>query len=236
MVSIDQSKIHSVLLIEDDEETAEFVSRLLHGAGYETSIVDRGEDALQRIAEIGPDIVLLDIRLPDISGIEILRQIRANSIMPIIVVSGFGKDNERVIALESGADDFIVKPFSSPELVARVKALLRRVEWGPKSKNVLSVRGLLIDIPRRQASINGRELRLTPIEYDILTTLMRSAGRVISHDELLDTVWGEQYVGDFSVLRVNISRLRYKIEKYPRHPVYIVTVPGQGYWIPVSNP
>jgi DNA-binding response OmpR family regulator len=120
-------------------------------------------------------------------------------------------------------------------LVARVKALLRRVEWTPKPETRLVVRRLELDMPRRQATIRGKRLHLTPIEYSILVTLMRTAGQVVSHDELLQAVWGDEYRGDFSVLRVNISRLRQKLEENPRRPTYIVTVPGQGYWMPTRR-
>jgi DNA-binding response OmpR family regulator len=153
----------------------------------------------------------------------------------MIVLSGFGKDRDRVVALEAGADDYMAKPFSPEELVARVKALLRRVEWTPKPETHLRVRELELDMPRRQATIRGIRLHLTPIEYGILVKLMRNAGQVIDHDELLRSVWGDQYRGDFSVLRVNISRLRQKLEENPRRPAYIVTAPGQGYWMPTNR-
>jgi two-component system KDP operon response regulator KdpE len=234
MVMTAEETLH-VLVVEDDEDTAEVVTTLLKDAGFEASAVDEGRVALDEITRLRPDLVLLDINLPDINGLEVLRTVRAHSFLPMIVLSGFGKERDRVNALESGADDYMSKPFSPEELIARVRALLRRVEWTPKPETKLHVRRLELDMPRRQAMMNGNRLHLTPIEYGILVTLMRSAGKVISHDELLRAVWGENYRGDFSVLRVNISRLRQKIEDNPRRPTYIVTVPGQGYWMPTGR-
>lgn len=224
-----------ILVVEDDEDTAEVICALLADAGFHASAVDRGELALSRIAANAPDLVLLDINLPDIDGLEVLKSVRTHSFLPMIVLSGYGRDRDRVTALEVGADDYMAKPFSPEELVARVRALLRRVEWTPKPETHLQVRHLELDMPRRQARIRGTRLHLTPIEYGILVMLMRNAGQVVSHDDLLRSVWGDQYRGDYSVLRVNISRLRQKLEENPRRPTYIVTVPGQGYWMPTRR-
>lgn len=234
MVTLDEETLQ-ILVVEDDEDTAEVVCTLLEEAGYQATTVDRGETALDEIAALSPDLVLLDIKLPDINGLDVLKTVRAHSFLPMIVLSGYGNDRDRVIALESGADDYMAKPFSPEELVARVKALLRRVEWTPKPENKLRVRQLELDMPRRQATLSGRKLHLTPIEYGILVTLMRNAGKIISHDELLQAVWGDNYREDYSVLRVNVSRLRQKMEENPRRPTYIVTVPGRGYWMPVAR-
>jgi two-component system KDP operon response regulator KdpE len=225
-----------ILIVEDYEETAEVVCTLLNEAGYNAVAVDRGEIALSEIASTQPDLVLLDIGLPDIDGMEVLKQVRTHSFLPMIVLSGYGRERDKVTALEAGADDFMAKPFSPEELVARVAALLRRIDWTPQPETKLVVRQLELDSPRRQATIRGQRLHLTPIEYGILVTMMRSAGQLVTHDELLLGVWGDQYKGDYSVLRVNISRLRQKIEQNPRHPTYIVTVPGQGYRMPVERP
>lgn len=234
MVSV-QDRALNVLIVEDDEDTAEVIETLLHDAGYLTTIADSGEQALQEMAGALPDLVVLDINLPDINGLEILRTVRANSYIPMMVVSGFGKERDRVVALEAGADDYISKPFSPEELIARVKALLRRVEWTPKLETKLVVRRLELDLPRRQAMIRGKRLHLTPIEYSILALLMRRAGKVVTHEDLMQAVWGDNVRGDYSVLRVNVSRLRQKLEENPRRPAYIVTVPGQGYWMPTTS-
>ena len=231
-----QDETLNVLIVEDDADTAEVVTTLLRDAGYGTITVEHGRAALDEIAHEAPDLVLLDLNLPDVNGLEVLKTVRARSFLPMIVISGFGKDRDRVMALEAGADDYMSKPFSPDELIARVRALLRRVEWTPKPETKLVVRRLELDMPRRQAAISGRRLHLTPIEYGILVTLMRNAGKIVSHDDLLRAVWGENYRGDFSVLRVNISRLRQKLEDNPRRPTYIVTVPGQGYWMPTGRP
>lgn len=232
---IAQERSLQILVVEDDDDTAEVVCTLLEDAGYKATAVDSGEDALSEISNLSPDLVLLDIRLPDISGLDVLRTVRAHSFLPMIILSGYGTDSDRVQALESGADDYMGKPFSPEELVARVRALLRRVEWTPKSETRLRVRQLELDMPRRQASMKGKRLHLTPIEYGILVTLMRNAGQVISHDELLRAVWGDNYRDDYSVLRVNVSRLRHKLEENPRRPTYVVTVPGRGYWMPTER-
>ncbi|MCS6835165.1 MAG: response regulator transcription factor [Anaerolineae bacterium] len=225
----------NILIVEDDGDTAEVVCAVLNSAGFRAVSVDNGSAALNEISQQTPDLVLLDINLPDINGIEVLKSVRSHSFLPMIVLSGYGRDRDRVLALEAGADDYMAKPFSPEELVARVKALLRRVEWTPKPETHLQVRQLKLDMSRRQASIRGQRLRLTPIEYGILLALMRSAGQVVTHEELLRVVWGDEYAdnGDYSVVRVNISRLRQKLEDNPRRPTYVVTVPGRGYWMPI---
>jgi DNA-binding response OmpR family regulator len=227
----------NILIVEDDGDTAEVVCTVLNSAGFRAVSVDNGGAALDEISQQLPDLVLLDINLPDMNGMEVLKSVRSHSFLPMIVLSGYGRDRDRVMALEAGADDYMAKPFSPEELVARVKALLRRVEWTPKPETQLQVRQLELDMPRRQASIRGQRLHLTPIEYGILLALMRSAGQVVTHEELLRVVWGDEYAdtGDYSVLRVNISRLRQKLEDNPRRPTYVVTVPGQGYWMPIHH-
>lgn len=224
-----------ILIIEDDSDTSEIVCMLLENAGYQAVAVESGSVGLNRIADSTPDLVLLDLNLPDIHGLDILKKVRAHSFLPMIVVSAYTQERDKVVALEAGADDYLAKPFSPDELVARVGALLRRVDWTPHVEPKLAVRQLELDMPRRQATIRGKKLHLTPIEYGILVTLMRNPGQIVTHDDLLRAVWGEQYEGDYSVLRVNISRLRQKLEDNPRHPTYVVTVPGQGYVMPTRQ-
>lgn len=235
MVQTAHPSTQQILIVEDDEDTTQVVSILLETAGYATVAVESAQGALQEIASTQPDLVLLDLNLPDMNGLELLRQVRENSSLPMIVISGHTQERDKVIALEAGADDYMDKPFSPEELVARVGALLRRVRWTPANEPRLSLRNLELDLVKRQATIRGKKLLLTPTEYDILVLLMRRAGQTISHDELLHSVWGDQVQSDYSVLRVNISRLRQKLEENPRYPTYIVTVAGQGYSMPTRR-
>lgn len=221
-----------ILIVEDDEETAEVVAFFLEDAGYGVITVNSGRAALATIETSDLDLVLLDISLPDMNGRDILKTVRLNSFLPVIVLSGHSRVSDRVDALNLGADDYVVKPFIPEELIARVRVLLRRVDWAPET--TLKVRQLDIDVANHRVFLNDKELHLTPIEYGILVTLMRRAGEIVKHEDLLSTVWGEEYKDDQAVLRVNISRLRAKVEPDQRRPEYILTVPGQGYWIPTS--
>ena len=228
-----QDETQQILIVEDDEDAAQIMNTIMRDAGFEADIVGKGHTAIDRALVEMPDLVLLDLDLPDINGIEVLEHVRQTSFIPIIVISGLSQQRQKVAAFEAGADDFLAKPFSPDELLARVKALLRRVDWMPEPQTNLRVHRLELDLPLRQAIIRGKRLHLTPIEYGLLTILMRRAGEVISHDDLLLSVWGDNYKGDYSVLRVNISRLRQKLEENPRHPKYIVTVAGRGYTMPL---
>ncbi|MBL8134752.1 MAG: response regulator transcription factor [Anaerolineae bacterium] len=221
-----------IMIVEDDETTAEMLTEILQTSGYQLVIVDSGQHALSTLESEDTDLVLLDMNLPDMSGLEVVRQVRTASLTPLIALSGLTREGDKVAALEMGADDYVDKPFSPEELIARINALLRRVGWAPSMEPKLRIRQLELDLARRQAHLNTRKLHLTPVEYGILVTLMRNAGKVVSHDELLRSVWGTNYEGDYSVLRVNISRLRQKLEDKPRFPTYIVTAPGQGYYMP----
>lgn len=229
-----ESETRQILVIEDDAATAAYLTDLLSGAGYESAAIDMGADALDQIAADLPDLILLDLNLSDTDGLNLLQAVREHSFLPMIVISGHDGQQDKVNALEAGADDFLVKPFAEDELLARVKALLRRVDWTPEPQTRLRVRMLELDMPRRQAIVRGKRLHLTPIEYGLLATLMRKAGDTVTHNELLLAVWGDNYKGDYSVLRVNISRLRQKLEDNPRRPQYIVTVAGQGYTMPTG--
>ncbi len=221
-----------ILVVEDESDTAEVICDLLQNAGYKATAVESGEEALQYIGQ-NYDLVLLDIKLPDMNGLEVLRRARSESYdQPMIVLSGYGTGSDRVAALEDGADDYLSKPFSPEELVARIRAICRRIKWSPRRSTRLVVRELELDMTRRIAFVRGQRVNLTPTEYAILAQLMRNAGKVVTHEELSRSVWGENCGSDYRVLRVNISRLRQKIEEKDREPTYIVTVPNIGYYIP----
>ena len=230
-----QDETRQILIVEDDDDTAEMVTTLLKDEGFIPNAVSSGASALDYIVQTPPNLILLDLNLPDMDGLEVLRLVRERSFMPVIVISGYNKETDKVIALEAGADDYISKPFSPEELVARVQALLRRVAWTPQTETTLVINQLELDILQRQVHIDGRALDLTPVEYGLLITLMRNAGSTLSHDELLRSVWGNSYAGDYSVLRVNISRLRQKLKENSRRPAYILTVPGEGYRMPAHG-
>ena len=226
----------NILIVEDEQDTAEAISRLLETAGFTTQTVDAGLAALKELQESPPDLVLLNTNLPDMDGVELLQKVRERSQLPMIAVSADPDDKAaKVRALEAGADDIVARHAPPEELVARIGAILRRIEWSPTSEPRLEVRQLSLDMSRRMAFLHDRKLQLTPIEYSILVTLMRNAGHVVPHAELLKAVWRGGQSNDYSVLRVNISRLRQKLEDNPRRPGYIVTVPGRGYMMPAGR-
>jgi two-component system KDP operon response regulator KdpE len=221
-----------LLLIDDDAEFLESLHRILSDKGYAIRSAKNAYSAMRQFDHYPPDLILLDIDLPEINGFEILTSIRSKSNIPVLIVSGDKEDTDKVKALHLGADDYITKPFNPEELLARISAVLRRVEWTPPMEPVLEVGPIHVDMATRQVHMDDGILHLTPIEYAMLCTLMQNAGRIVTHEDLLTSVWGPGYEGDFSVLRVNISRLRQKIEKNPRRPLWITTVPRKGYMIP----
>lgn len=221
-----------LLIIEDDVDFLTGLATLLGKAGYHVCTASTGQAGLNAFEESRPHLVLLDIGLPDIDGFQVIQELRQISSVPILILSGSDNDRDKVQALEMGADDYVTKPFHPQELRARIAALLRRVGWTPTPETLIEIRGLRLDIARRQVTYNGTTLHLTPIEFAILSTLMQHAGEVVSHEEMLRNVWGDHYTGDFSVLRVNISRLRHKIEAQADRPTLIMTVARKGYLIP----
>lgn len=232
----EREQSRQILIVDDEEGTAAAISQLLETAGFTTVTVDAGLEALKELQASAPDLVIVTANLPDMEGVELVRQMRERSSLPLIAVSNVSEDRtEAVRALDAGADDTVDRNAPPEELVARVGALFRRIEWTPVSEPRLEVRQLSLDVARRIAYMQGRKLQLTPIEYSLLVTLMRSAGQVVPRDELLKSVWPTSEPSDYAVLRVNISRLRVKLEENPRRPTYIITVASRGYMMPAGR-
>ena len=219
-----------VLVVEDEESFSDALSYMLRKEGYEVSVANNGPDALEDFDRNGADLVLLDLMLPGIPGTEVCRSIRQKSSVPIIMLTAKDSEIDKVVGLELGADDYVTKPFSSRELVARIRAVLRRGGEGeellPMTLDVGSVR---MDVERHVVSVNGQSLKLPLKEFELLEILLRNAGRVLTRMQLIDRVWGSDYVGDTKTLDVHIKRLRAKVEPDPAHPRHIVTLRGLGY-------
>ncbi len=227
-------KSTTILIIDDEPKIVRFIQTSLSLAGFEILTASTGYGALATFENERPDLVILDLGLPDIDGFEVLQEIRSYSTVPIIILTARGDEQDKVRGLELGADDYLTKPFGTPELKARIRAVLRRAEWAPQAseESEFSWGDLHVDFRRRRVKMRGEEVHLTPTEYDLLRYMSQNAGHVLSHMELLSRVWGEEYRNDLAILRVNISRLRQKLEEDPRQPRYIVTVPGVGYTLP----
>lgn len=223
-----------VLVIEDDLIFADSLVATLKAARYTIRMVYSGQRGLEAVYQVIPDLVLLDPQLPDISGCEILRRIRVFSSVPVIFVSSLETSQDRVNALEQGADDFLSRPIHPDELLARISALLRRMRWNPATRLVLEAGILRLDVVRRMLLVNGKPITLTAVEFAILKALVEQAGTPVACEELVNAVWGANG-SNYAALRVNISRLRRKIEADPRHPILIQTVPGRGYLVPGSD-
>jgi two-component system, OmpR family, KDP operon response regulator KdpE len=217
-----------VLVCDDELQILRALRVILRDAGFEVITAQTAGEALDAAALRAPDAAILDLILPDGNGIEICRSIREWSEMPILVLSAVGEEQEKIRALEAGADDYVTKPFGPGELVARLRAALRRARPGP-DEPVLSADGLEIDVPGHRVVRDGEEIHLTPKEFDLLRTLARNRGRLLTHRALLGEVWGHAYEEDTQTLRVHIANLRRKIEPDPAQPRYIRTDPGVGY-------
>lgn len=217
-----------VLVVDDELQILRALKVILRDAGYEPVAVATAEEALDAAATRPPDAAIVDLVLPDGDGIEVCRQLRSWSEMPIIVLSAIGEEEQKVRALEAGADDYVTKPFGARELVARLGAALRR-SGRAADEPVIAVDGLELDLARRVVRRDGAEVHLTPIEYDLLRTLARNRGRLLTHRALLTEVWGPAYGDDIRTLRTHIANLRHKIEPPGASPRYIRTDPGVGY-------
>lgn len=216
-----------MLVCDDEPQILRALRVILRDAGFEVVSAQSAEEALDAAALRAPDAAILDLILPDGDGIAVCRSIREWSQMPILVLSAVGEENEKIRALESGADDYVTKPFSPGELVARLNAALRRA--GSREEPVLRVEGLEIDVGAHRVLRDGQEIHLTPIEFDLLRVLARNRGRLMTHRALLGEVWGQAYQEDTHTLRVHIANLRRKIEPEPGTPVFIRTDSGVGY-------
>jgi len=221
-----------ILIVEDDLACARMVSDMLTEAGYEVATAHDGLGALQEVYRDPPDLAILDLMLPGMDGWKVCRRIRDLSNIPIIILTGRRDENDRVKGLDYGADDFVVKPFRIAELKARVQAVLRRYRMPPPPEEpILRLDGgnLIIDLGRREVIVRGERVSLTPTEYRLLSCLARNAGRTLSHDEIMDEVWGYNFDGVTHNLKVYIRYLRRKIEEHPGCPKYILTERGMGY-------
>ena len=219
-----------VLVVEDEESYSDALSYMLRKEGFEVAVASTGPDALTEFDRAGADIVLLDLMLPGMPGTEVCRQIRQTSNVPVIMVSAKDDEVDKVVGLELGADDYVTKPYSPRELLARIRAVLRRgsesIDLAPATLEAGPVR---MDVERHSVTVGGADTALPLKEFELLELLLRNAGRVLTRGQLIDRVWGTDYVGDTKTLDVHVKRLRAKIEPDPGNPVHLVTVRGLGY-------
>jgi two-component system, OmpR family, KDP operon response regulator KdpE len=219
-----------VLVVDDEASIRRYLRAALSAQGFAIYEASNGREAINAVVSSHPDLIILDLGLPDFDGIEVTRQVREWSQTPIIILSVREAENDKIAALDAGADDYLTKPFSTGELMARIRVALRRLSNAP-DEPVLQVDSLKMDISRRLVTVEERPISLTPNEYEILRLLLQNAGKVLTHRQLLRQVWGTAYESEMHLLRVNISNLRRKIEPDPARPHYLLTEPGVGYRI-----
>ncbi|MBM9459313.1 response regulator transcription factor [Nocardioides sp. zg-536] len=216
-----------VLVVDDDAPLAEMLAIVLSSEGFESRICPRGDTALAAFRDYRPDLVLLDLMLPGKDGIDVCKEIRAESGVPIVMLTAKGDTVDIVVGLESGADDYVVKPFKPKELIARIRARVRRTDnVGPET---LTVRDIDIDVAGHAVTRDGVEISLTPLEFDLLLALARRPGQVLTRQQLLEEVWGYHHAADTRLVNVHVQRLRSKVEHDPEHPEIVLTVRGVGY-------
>lgn len=218
-----------VLIIEDEESYRETIGFLLQREGFEVSAAADGAAGLAAYDRQGADIVLLDLMMPGLSGTEVCRQLRARGNVPIIMVTARDSEVDKVVGLELGADDYVTKPFSGRELVARIRAVLRRGAEVDLVTDVIEAGGVRMDVERHETTVRGIPVQLALKEFELLELLLRNSGRVLTRGQLIDRVWGPDYVGDTKTLDVHVKRLRAKVEVDPANPELLVTVRGLGY-------
>jgi two-component system KDP operon response regulator KdpE len=217
-----------VLIVDDEVSILRFLRSVLDTGEFSLHLAENGHDALLAATAFRPDLILLDLGLPDLDGVEVIRKVREWSQVPIIVISVRNGDDDKVGALDAGADDYLVKPFSVAELQARIRGSLRRSSH-QASEPLFSFGGLEVDLSHRRVVVRGKEVQLTPTEYDLLRLLVNHAGKVLTHDQILSGIWGAGFTEHQNVLRVNISNLRQKIEEDASRPRHIITELGVGY-------
>jgi two-component system KDP operon response regulator KdpE len=221
-----------VLVVDDENAIRRYLRAALSAQGFSIYEAATGQEAINAVFSTHPDLIILDLGLPDFDGIEVTRRLREWSQTPIIILSVREAEHDKIAALDAGADDYLTKPFSTGELMARMRVALRRMGSTP-DEPVLQVDNLKMDVARRFVTVDDEQVSLTPTEYEILRLLLQNAGRVLTHRQLLRQVWGTAYESEMHILRVNISNLRRKIEPDPSRPHYLLTEPGVGYRIRV---
>jgi two-component system response regulator ResD len=219
----------SILVVDDEPTITDVVSRYLERAGYSTRVAGDGADALRIAGESRPDLVVLDLMLPGMDGLEVMRRLREHERVSVILLTAKGEHTDRIIGLRLGADDYVVKPFSPAELVARVDAVLRRMDNSPQLEEPIAFDDLELDPVARRVTVRGEEAQLTVREYDLLLHFVRHPGQVFSRDQLMDAVWQYSFYTDTSTVTVHVRRLRAKIEEDPSNPRWLQTVWGVGY-------
>ncbi|HEX9074462.1 MAG TPA: response regulator [Anaerolineae bacterium] len=224
-----------ILVIEDELPIRRFLRTALSNHGYQIAEAGTAKEGLAQATTRQPDLIILDLGLPDQDGLEVIRQLREWTTLPIIILSARGLESDKVIALDMGADDYLTKPFGVGELMARIRVVLRHTaEVGEKDEPIFATGDLRVDLSKRQVCIGDDEIHLTPIEYKLLTTLVRYAGKVVTHRQLLNQVWGPAYAEESQYLRVYMTQLRHKIEADPARPRYLTTELGVGYRLKVD--
>jgi len=218
-----------VLIVEDEQSFADPLAFLLRKEGFTTAVASTGQSALDEFDRNGADIVLLDLMLPGMSGTDVCKALRQRSGVPVIMVTARDSEIDKVVGLELGADDYVTKPYSARELIARIRAVLRRLADADAETGVLAAGPVRMDVERHVVTVDGRETALPLKEFDLLEYLLRNAGRVLTRSQLIDRVWGADYVGDTKTLDVHVKRLRAKIEPDPSEPRHLLTVRGLGY-------
>jgi DNA-binding response OmpR family regulator len=224
----------TILTADDDPQLLRLIARNLELEDYDVLVASDGQQALEQIEQHAPDLVLLDVMMPRMDGFTVCQRVREFSAVPIIIVTARGQDQDKVRGLDLGADDYLTKPFSIEELLARVRAVLRRAQFTASEQahamhTTTTIGDLTIDFAQHLVTMGEREIELTPTEYRILAYLAQNSGRVMTQDLLLEQIWGTEYVGEGHMLQVNINRLRHKIEPDPMHPRYLLTKVGIGY-------